>query len=298
MSIVLETELALPLFCRGKVRDIYDLGDELLIVSTDRISAFDLVLPCGIPGKGKVLNQISAFWFEKTRHFMPNHLIRAVDSAAVLEEMKAHWSYSGELPDYLIDRSMLVTKTERIPVECVVRGYLAGSAWEEYEKTGWVGKIVLPPGMRESQELPNPIFTPTTKNEVGHDQPLTEQDVSELGLRPLIGELEAKSLLIYNYARNYAQGKGIVIADTKLEFGLTKGELILVDELLTPDSSRFWDADQYRVGVCQHNFDKQSVRDWLVSSGWDKEPPSPALPQEVIEETARRYREVYDRLTV
>jgi phosphoribosylaminoimidazole-succinocarboxamide synthase len=297
MDMILKTELALPLFCRGKVRDIYDLDEELLIVSTDRISAFDLLLPCGIPDKGKVLNRISAFWFEKTSHLMPNHLVRTVDSMAVLDEIQAQLGFSNELPEYLIDRSMLVTKAERIPVECVVRGYLAGSAWEEYSKMGRVGDMDLPPGMKENQELPEPVFTPTTKSEVGHDQPLVERDVIELGIESLLRELKEKSLLIYNYARSYALDRGIVIADTKLEFGLTEGRLILVDELLTPDSSRFWDTYEYKKGVALHSFDKQLVRDWLISSGWNKEPPSPVLPQQVIEETVRRYREVYDRLT-
>ena len=297
MSVLLETNLPLPLFRRGKVRDVYDLGDKLLIVSTDRISAFDVVLPCGIPDKGRVLNQLSAFWFKKTAHILPNHLIKVIDSNVVLNEVKNLSSQPGELPDSLIGRSMLVAKGERIPVECVVRGYLSGSAWAEYKETGKVGDISLPRGIKESQELPQPIFTPTTKSDTEHDRPLTNQDIKSLGVEGLFGELEQKSLLIYCYARDYAKRRGIIIADTKFEFGFIKGKLALIDELLTPDSSRFWDAGQYKVGHSQPSFDKQPVRDWLLASGWDKEPPAPMLPPEVIESTSKRYREVYSKLT-
>jgi phosphoribosylaminoimidazole-succinocarboxamide synthase len=301
MSVLLETNLPLPLFRRGKVRDVYDLGDKLLIVSTDRISAFDVVLPCGIPDKGKVLNQLSAFWFEKTVHILPNHLIKVIDSSdkvgVVLNEVKNLLSYPGALPDSLIGRSMLVAKAERIPVECVVRGYLSGSAWAEYKETGKVGDISLPSGMKESQELSQPIFTPTTKSDTEHDRPLTNHDVKDLGIEGLFGELEQKSLLIYSYARDYAKRRGIIIADTKFEFGFINGKLALIDELLTPDSSRFWDASQYEVGHSQPSFDKQPVRDWLSASGWDKESPAPMLPPEVIKGTSKRYREVYRKLT-
>ena len=297
MSVLLETNLSLPLFRRGKVRDVYDLGDRLLIVSTDRISAFDVVLPCGIPDKGKVLNQLSAFWFEKTANILPNHFIKVVDSNVVLNEVKDLSSQPGELPDFLIGRSMLVAKAERIPVECVVRGYLSGSAWVEYKETGKAGYINLPSGMKESQELSQPIFTPTTKGETEHDRPLTDKDIRDLGIENLFGELEQKSLLIYGYARDYARTRGIIIADTKFEFGFIDGQLVLIDELLTPDSSRFWDVSQYKVGYPQPSFDKQFVRDWLSASGWNKEPPAPMLPPEVIEGTSKRYREVYNRLT-
>jgi phosphoribosylaminoimidazole-succinocarboxamide synthase len=297
MSVLLETNLPLSLFRRGKVRDVYDLGDKLLIVSTDRISAFDVVLPCGIPDKGKVLNQLSAFWFEKTAHILPNHLIKVIDSNVVLNEVKNLSSQPGELPDSLIGRSMLVAKAERIPVECVVRGYLSGSAWAEYKETGKIGHIHLLLGMKESQELAQPIFTPTTKGETEHDRPLTNQDIKDLGIENLFEELEQKSLLIYGYARDYARTKGIIIADTKFEFGFIDSQLALIDELLTPDSSRFWDVSQYKVGYSQPSFDKQPVRDWLSGSGWDKEPPAPMLPPEVIEGTSKRYREVYSRLT-
>jgi phosphoribosylaminoimidazole-succinocarboxamide synthase len=192
---------------------------------------------------------------------------------------------------------MLVAKAERIPVECVVRGYLSGSAWAEYKETGRVGDIHLPSGMKESQELSRPVFTPTTKSDTGHDRPLTDEDISELGVDKIFGELEDKSLRIYSYARDYAKHRGIIIADTKFEFGFINGQLALIDELLTPDSSRFWDASQYEVGHSQASFDKQPVRDWLVDSGWDKKPPAPMLPPQVIERTSERYRQVYTKLT-
>jgi phosphoribosylaminoimidazole-succinocarboxamide synthase len=297
MSVLLQTNLPLPLFRHGKVRDIYSLGDKLLIVSTDRISAFDAVLPCGIPDKGKVLNQLSAFWFEKTAHIVPNHLIKVTNSNVTLNEVKNLLNYSGELPDYLAGRSMIVAKAERIPVECIVRGYLSGSAWAEYKETGKVGNIHLPSGMEESQELPQPIFTPTTKSDTEHDRPLNEQDIKNLGIKELLEDLEEKSLLIYCYARDYARNKGIIIADTKFEFGLIKDKLALIDELLTPDSSRFWDTSQYKPGQSQISFDKQPVRDWLLASGWNKEPPAPTLPPEVIEATTQRYDKIYELFT-
>jgi len=299
-TVLVNTTLPLPLFRRGKVRDVYDLGDRLLIVSTDRISAFDVVLPCGIPDKGKVLNQLSAFWFEETAHILPNHLIKAIESVDILRDVLYQLtadSYQLKALDSLIGRSMLVAKAERISVECVVRGYLSGSAWAEYKEIGKVGHIHLPSGMKESQELPRPIFTPTTKSDTEHDRPLTNQDIKDLGIENLFEALEQKSLLIYGYARDYAKTKGIIIADTKFEFGLINGKLALIDELLTPDSSRFWDVNQYEVGHSQPSFDKQPVRDWLSTSGWDKTPPVPMLPPEVIERTSKRYREVYSRLT-
>jgi phosphoribosylaminoimidazole-succinocarboxamide synthase len=307
MSVLLETNLPLPLFRRGKVRDVYDLGDKLLIVSTDRISAFDVVLPCGIPDKGKVLNQLSAFWFKKTAHILPNHLIKVIDSVNTLRDViaraeslkQSQWKRDSSLTleTSLIGRSMLVAKAERIPVECVVRGYLSGSAWAEYKETGKVGDIHLPSGMQESQELLQPIFTPTTKSDTEHDRLLTNKDVKDLGIEDLFGELEQKSLLVYCYARDYAKRRRIIIADTKFEFGFVNGKLALIDEMLTPDSSRFWDVRLYEVGHSQPSFDKQPVRDWLSDSGWDKKPPAPMLPPEVIESTSKRYREVYRRLT-
>jgi len=306
-TVLTNTNLPLPLFRRGKVRDVYGLGDKLLIVSTDRISAFDVVLPCGIPDKGKVLNQLSAFWFEKTAHILPNHLIKVIDSVDILRDViaraespkQSQWKGDSSLTPgiSLIGRSMLVAKAERIPMECVVRGYLSGSAWAEYKETGKIGRIHLPSGMKESQELSQPIFTPTTKGETEHDRPLTNQDIKDLGIENIFEELEQKSLLIYCYARDYAKTRGIIIADTKFEFGFFNGQLALIDELLTPDSSRFWDASQYEVGHSQPSFDKQPVRDWLSASGWDKEPPAPMLPPEIIERTSKRYREVYSKLT-
>jgi len=296
-TVLVNTNLPLPLFRQGKVRDVYGLDAKLLIVSTDRISAFDVILPCGIPEKGKVLNQLSAFWFAETANIIPNHLIKVIDSNVILNEVKNLSSQPEELADSLIGRSMLVAKAERIPVECVVRGYLSGSAWAEYKETGKVGDISLPRGLKESQELPHPIFTPTTKSDTEHDRPLTNQDIEDLGVKDIFEDLKQKSLLIYGYARDYAKTKGIIIADTKFEFGFINGKLALIDELLTPDSSRFWDIDQYEVGHSQPSFDKQVVRDWLSASGWDKTPPAPMLPPEVIEKTSKRYREVYSRLT-
>lgn len=295
-SIVLGTNLPLPLFIRGKVRDTYDLGERLLIVATDRISAFDVVLPCGIPDKGLVLNQLSAFWFRKTDALVPHHLIETVDDARTLDRYLSP-SSRFPYPDYLVGRSMVVRKVERIPIECVVRGYLSGSAWAEYQQSGDICGIPLPKGLQESQELPKPLFTPTTKAETGHDEPITLDGVKKLVGENLAEELKEKSLALYEYARRYAGDRGIIIADTKMEFGLDNGRLILIDELLTPDSSRFWEASQYRVGQSQPSYDKQPVRDWLVQSGWNKQPPAPMLPPDVIEATTRRYRDAYERLT-
>ena len=294
-SVVINTDLPLPLFMRGKVRDTYDLGERLLIVATDRISAFDVVLPCGIPDKGLVLNKLSAFWFTQTRDLVPNHLVEVVDDVNCLDAylpQERRFPY----PAYLAGRSMIVKKVERIPIECVVRGYLAGSAWAEYREQGTVSGVRLPSGLEECQELPQPLFTPTTKAEAGHDQPLSMDQV-----RGMVGEaadeIREKSLALYSYAQGYARARGIIIADTKMEFGLENGRLILIDELLTPDSSRFWDAGRYQVGRSQPSYDKQPVRDWLSASGWNKEPPAPMLPPEIIQSTTRRYREAYERLT-
>lgn len=294
--VLMTTDLSLPLFIRGKVRDTYDLGDRLLIVATDRISAFDVVLPCGIPDKGLVLNQLSAFWFDQTRNIIPNHLIEVIDDVKSLDRYRPKGSRTA-YPAFLARRSMIVKKVARLPVECVVRGYLAGSAWAEYQPSGTVAGMSLPEGLKESQRLPRPIFTPATKAETGHDQPLTMAEMEKLVGQVQAEEIREKSLAVYNFAWEYALGKGIIIADTKMEFGLLDGKLILIDELLTPDSSRFWDAKQYRVGQSQPSYDKQPVRDWLVQSGWNKEPPAPMLPSEVIEATTKRYREAYERLT-
>lgn len=294
--VLLNTDLPLPLFIRGKVRDTYDLGNLLLIIATDRISAFDVVLPCGIPNKGLVLNQLSTFWFRQTTDLVPNHLVEAIDNVHCLDTylpVESRFSY----PPYLAGRSMVVKKVKRLPVECVVRGYLAGSGWAEYQQYSTICGIALPKGLQQSQELPQPLFTPTTKADSGHDQPLTMEEVGRLVGENIAEEIKRKSLAIYSYAREHARTRGIIIADTKMEFGLVDNRLILIDELLTPDSSRVWDASQYKVGQSQPSYDKQPVRDWLVQSGWDKEPPAPMLSPEVIEATTKRYQEAYKRLT-
>ena len=296
MSILMETDLPHPLLSRGKVRDSYVLGDKLLMVATDRISAFDAVLPCGIPDKGLVLNQLSAFWFEKTASVVPNHLVEVISDSRQLDAyLPSGTGYSH--PAYLAGRSMIVKKAERIPVECVVRGYLSGSAWAEYCQRGTACGLPLPQGLEESQSLTQPIFTPTTKAESGHDLPLSPEEMKQLVGQALAQELEEKSLAIYRHAHDYAQARGIIIADTKMEFGVIDGQVTLIDELLTPDSSRFWDASQFAAGRSQPSFDKQPVRDWLSQSGWDKEPPAPMLPPEVIEATSELYREAYLRLS-
>ena len=295
-SILIDTNLPLPLFIRGKVRDSYGLGDQLLIIATDRISVFDIVLPSGIPDKGSVLNQLSAFWFEKTKDIIPNHLIEVVDNTSSLDSclpVASRFTY----PDYLTRRSMVVKKAERINIEWVVRGYLTGSAWTEYIESGTVQGNPMPLDLQESQELPQPLFTPTTKAETGHDMPMSMDDVKEIVGEALTEDMKKKSLAVFTFAQEYARDRGIIIADTKMEFGLDNNQLILIDELLTPDSSRFWDAEQYRAGQSQPSYDKQPVRDWTAQTGWNKEPPAPMLPPEVIETTTKRYREAYQRLT-
>jgi phosphoribosylaminoimidazole-succinocarboxamide synthase len=287
-STVLETSLASLPVRRGKVRDIYDLGDSLLLVSTDRISAFDWVLPTGIPDKGRVLTQLSRFWF--SRLDVPNHLLSCEVEAFDLPE--------GIDRRPLVGRSMLVRKTEVVPIECVVRGYLSGSALKEYRQTSAVCGIVLPPGLRESDPLPEPIFTPATKADVGeHDQNITFNETCQRVGRELAEELRRRSLEIYKRGAAYTQGRGIIIADTKFEFGQIDGQLILVDEALTPDSSRFWPADGYKPGQSQPSFDKQFVRDWLTASGWDKNSPPPALPPEVVEKTRAKYIEAFEKIS-
>ena len=285
-EVLRETNLhSARLLRRGKVRDIYDLGDRLLLVTTDRLSAFDVVLPNGLPGKGKVLTALSVFWFGFTRDIVGNHLLP--------EDLS--FLSAGER-EVVEGRAMLVKKAEPVPVECVVRGYLSGSAWREYRANGQVCGIRLPQGLRESEELPEPIFTPTTKAQAGHDQPLTFEELQSLVGSELASRLRELSLRIYGKASLYAGERGIIIADTKFEFGFHGGELMLIDELLTPDSSRFWLRETYRPGRSQPSLDKQPVRDWLENSGWDKSPPAPELPPEVVEETARRYQEVCQRL--
>jgi len=295
-SLLVETDLPLPLFIRGKVRDTYDLGNHLLIIATDRISAFDVVLPNAIPNKGFVLNQLSIFWFRQTAELMPNHLVEPVDEVHCLDTYRPE-EERLPCPAYLSGRSMVVKKVKRIPVECVVRGYLAGSGWAEYKETGKLAGVKLPRGLKESQELPEPLFTPTTKADTGHDLPITMNAIIEMVGKKKAEIMKAKSIAIYNYAREYAAKRGIIIADTKMEFGLDEDELVLIDELLTPDSSRIWESSLYKVGQPQPSYDKQPLRDWLVQSGWNKEPPAPELPPDVVEAISRRYVQAYERIT-
>ncbi|MEE9491732.1 MAG: phosphoribosylaminoimidazolesuccinocarboxamide synthase [Dehalococcoidia bacterium] len=299
MSVLLETDLP-NLYYRGKVRDTYEMdSDQFLLIATDRVSAFDVVLPGGIPDKGIVLNQLSAFWFERTSHVVPNHLIEVVNDVNWLNNTYGEKVCSGyySYPPYVARRSMIVRRAQRIDVECVVRGYISGSAWAEYQKSGVVCGVALPNSLKESGELLQPIFTPTTKAESGHDEAITVEQMKDLIGEALTREIVEKSLAIYEHAAQYALTRGIMVADTKLEFGMVGDKLILIDELLTPDSSRFWDAETYSPGKPQPSFDKQPLRDWLSNSGWNKEPPAPELPKEVIEDTAQRYREAYRRLT-
>ena len=288
-EVVLQTNLPLPLFGRGKVRDTYDLGDHLLMVATDRLSAFDAILPNGIPDKGRVLTLLSAFWFGRTGEIVPNHLI-SIETADLPESLSA----SAEM---LAGRFMLVRKAQRLDFECVVRGYLAGSGWLDYQRTGAVCGVKLPVGMRQADELPEPIFTPATKAETGHDINISLEEMKNSVGENLGQAIADVSLAIYRAAATYALDRGIIIADTKMEFGLLDGQLILIDELLTPDSSRFWAVGEYAPGGSPPSFDKQYVRDWLERSGWNKLPPAPALPDEVVIGTTNRYREAYEWLT-
>ncbi|HKV48658.1 MAG TPA: phosphoribosylaminoimidazolesuccinocarboxamide synthase [Candidatus Acidoferrales bacterium] len=272
---------------RGKVRDIYEVGDDLLIVATDRLSAFDVVLPTPIPDKGRVLTQLSLFWFERLAGIVPHHVITASNFGGVL----------ASHADVLDGRAMLVRRTEPLPVECVVRGYIVGSGWKDYQKTGAICGIPLPAGLRESDKLPQPIFTPSTKATTGHDENISfDQTMERIG-RPLAEKIRDVSIELYSRASEYAAARGIIIADTKFEFGLLNGELIWIDEALTPDSSRFWPASQYQPGVAQQSFDKQYVRDYLERIGWNKQPPGPALPPDVVAATREKYREAYQRIT-
>ncbi len=278
----------LNLVKQGKVREIYDLGDNYLFVASDRISAFDVVLGSEIPDKGKVLNLISAFWFEKTSHIVKNHM---------LEYRFEKFPESLKKFSYLKDRAMIVRKLKVLPVECIVRGYLVGSGYKEYKKQGTVCGIKLPEGLKLASKLEAPIFTPSTKAEQGHDENISFEKMKEM-----IGEEKAEkvrqiSLELYNYAYRYALERGIIIADTKFEFGEVDGEIVLIDEVLTPDSSRFWPAEDYREGENPPSFDKQFVRDYLEEIGWDKRPPAPSLPSEIIEKTREKYIEVYEKLT-
>ena len=286
-SVVLQTAVGDLPVRRGKVRDIYDLGDRLLLVSTDRISAFDWVLPSGIPDKGRVLTQISAFWFDLLRE--PNHLISTDVECMDLPPGVDRRPLAG--------RTSLVRKTQVIPIECVVRGYLAGSGWKEYRSSGTVCGIKLPPGLKESDRLPEPIFTPATKEESGHDENISFERMVELVGRPVAEELRRRSLSIFGRGSDHARQRGILIADTKFEWGKTADGIILIDEVLTPDSSRFWPADAYQPGRGQPSFDKQFVRDWLETTQWDKNSPPPALPDEIVVKTRQKYVEAYELLT-
>jgi phosphoribosylaminoimidazole-succinocarboxamide synthase len=284
--------LALPGITRvksGKVREVFDLGDRLLFVATDRISAFDCVMPNGIPRKGEVLTQLSHFWFDLTESWLPNHRLAGARDPlpTALQPFESQ----------LAGRSMIVRKAAPLPIECVVRGYLAGSGWKEYRSGQTICGHPLPPGLQEGSELPEPIFTPATKAETGHDENISFERAVELIGRDLAEEARAASLKLYSFAREFARQRGIIIADTKFEFGIFEGRLLLIDEVLTPDSSRFWPVDQHVPGRAQPSYDKQFVRDYLESLDWDKTPPAPALPAEVVLKTQGKYLEAFERLT-
>jgi phosphoribosylaminoimidazole-succinocarboxamide synthase len=288
-EIILTTDFSdLKLFKRGKVRDVYDLGEELLIISTDRISCFDVVLPCGIPFKGNVLTGVSRFWFDFLKGICPHHLISS-DISQYPQNLK---KYSRQLSG----RSMLVKKTKSLPVECIVRGYLSGSGWKEYQKQRSVCGIKLPAGLRESDKLPEVIFTPSTKADSGHDMNVAQEYIEKLIGKDVTSKLKELSIAIYKFAAAHALKQGIIIADTKFEFGIDKDGIILIDEVLTPDSSRFWPLGEYQPGKQQPSFDKQFVRDYLESLDWDKNPPAPMLPDEIIAKTSEKYLEAYRRL--
>ncbi len=288
-EVLLETNLPFPLRARGKVRDIYDLGNQLLFIASDRISAFDCILGSGIPCKGRVLTQTSLFWFEFLRDAIPSHLVTA-DVEQYPEELLAH-------RDVLNGRSLLVKKARMIEVECVARGYLSGSGWKEYKATGTVCGIALPPGLRESDQLPHPIFTPATKAQTGHDENVSFECVVDSIGSQLATRLRDLTLAIYERAAAYALERGLILADTKFEFGFIGDKLVLADEVLTPDSSRYWPADNYTPGGPQLSFDKQYVRDYLETLSWDKRPPAPSLPPDVVRKTSEKYQDAYTRLT-
>ena len=285
MQALMESPLP-DLVYRGKVRDTHNLGNEYLMVATDRISAFDVVMPNGIPDKGAVLSQISAFWFGKTERLVPNHFI---DMGSGRQELA--------LANGMQRRSMIVKKAERIDVECIVRGYITGSAWSEYRKTGTVQDKPMQQGLVEGDKFPEPLFTPTTKAEVGHDENMSYEEVVDMVGADTAAQLRDTAIEVFNFAHDFAIEHGIILADTKMEFGFIDGELSLIDELLTPDSSRFWDVEGYAPGKSQPNFDKQFVRDYLDSVGWDHEPPAPALPDDIVAKTRERYLEAFERLT-
>jgi phosphoribosylaminoimidazole-succinocarboxamide synthase len=277
------------LISRGKVRDIYDAGEYMIIITTDRISAFDVIMNEGIPYKGIVLNQLSLFWFSKTNHIIENHLV-SDNPAEYPEPFNQH-------VDILKGRSMLVKKANPFPIECIVRGYLAGSGWKEYKETNTMHNIQLPVGLKNSSKLKAPMFTPSTKAETGHDINIDVKQMEKLVGKESSSQLQEASLKLYSFGAEYANEKGIIIADTKFEFGLLNGKIILIDEILTPDSSRFWPAKSYRVGQNQTSLDKQYVRDYLEGLAWDKTPPPPKLPEEIVENTSSKYQEILQILT-
>jgi phosphoribosylaminoimidazole-succinocarboxamide synthase len=274
---------ALPLLASGKVREMYDLGDRILMVASDRISTYDVVHPTPIPDKGKVLTALSTFWFEHSAEIVPNHLV----------------STTADVPDEVRGRALAVHKLDMLPVECVVRGYLTGSGWKDYQATGAVAGIALPDGLRDSERLPEPIFTPSTKADVGHDETIDFDRAAEIvGDRAVMEQLRDLSIALYSFAAEHATARGVILADTKFEFGRDAAGVIRVgDEVLTPDSSRFWPADSYEVGRPQPSFDKQYVRDWAAGTGWDKKPPAPAIPDDVVAGTRAKYVEAYERIT-
>ena len=293
MQALMKIELiGLELFKRGKVRDVYNLGEALLFVASDRISAFDVVMPNGIPDKGKVLTQISVFWFEYTKDLIDNHII-----ATDIDDIIRYDERLKPYRDLLDKRSMLVKKTEPLVVECVVRGYLAGSGWKEYKKSQSICGINLPEGLKESDKLPEVIFTPSTKAEEGHDEPINEEQTKDLIGAEAFELVRSKSIEIYKQADDFAREKGIIIADTKFEFGKIDEKIVLIDEILTPDSSRFWPLDDYEPGRNQKSFDKQFTRDYLDSLAWDKTPPGPVLPKDIIEKTREKYFTILEMIT-
>ena len=293
MQAIMKVELeGLKLFKRGKVRDVYDLGEALLFVASDRISAFDVVMPNGIPDKGKVLTQISVFWFEYTKDLIDNHII-----ATDIDDIIRYDERLKPYRDLLDKRSMLVKKTEPLVVECVVRGYLAGSGWKEYKKSQSICGINLPEGLKESDKLPEVIFTPSTKAEEGHDEPINEEQTKDLIGAEAFELVRSKSIEIYKQADDFAREKGLIIADTKFEFGKIDEKIVLIDEILTPDSSRFWPLDDYEPGRNQKSFDKQFTRDYLDLLDWDKTPPGPVLPKDIIEKTREKYFTILEMIT-
>ena len=294
--MIIQTELP-NLLHRGKVRDTFSIDQDLLLmVTTDRISAFDVVLPTGIPDKGRVLTKISAFWFDQTKHLVPNHLVAVADSPEA-SSLSGGSGLIADLPPEIARQAMIVKKAERIDIECVVRGYITGSAWSEYRRQGTVSGKPMPTGLVEGQAFSEPIFAPTTKAEEGHDENMSDEEVVEMVGAVLARKLAEVSIAMYRFGHDYAKKRGVILADTKMEFGFLRGHLILIDELLTPDSSRFWDLEGYQPGQTPPSFDKQFVRDWLTDQGWNREPPAPELPDDIVARTADRYLEAYHRIT-